>query len=59
MIDDLLVGGGLDEKLILPFSWAALPREHLGIDAHLTRVKTERWNTQLVEFRPELTHLRQ
>jgi len=47
MMDDLLAGDGLDEKLILPFSWAVLPREHLGIDAHLTRVKTERWNTQL------------
>jgi len=50
-MDDLLVGDGLDEKLILPFSWAAPPREHLGIDAHLTRVKTERWNTQLASGR--------
>lgn len=51
MIDDLLVGDGLAENFILPFSWAELPREHLGIDTHLTRVKTERWNTHLASGR--------
>ena len=44
---ELLSSDGGDEKLPLPFLWATLPREHLGIDAHRTRVRTEKWSTLL------------
>jgi len=52
--------GGGDEKLILPFSWAMLPREHLGVDAHHTRIRTEKWSTLLLSGREiSLTALHQ